>query len=305
MGYHAAFADAALRPMPWLQLIFETDETHAPALAELLSEAGAVAVTMEDDADQPLYEPPPGATPLWQATRVVALFAAEHDITTTLADVDAAWPGELPPWRLEQLQDRDWSREWMDTYKPMRFGTRLWIVPSWTAAPDPAGTNILLDPGLAFGTGTHPTTRLCLEWLDAHPTAAQQVIDYGCGSGILAIAAALLGAAHVWAIDNDPQALIATRDNAERNAVAARIHSALPAGLPPCQSDVLIANILAGPLMELAPHFAGLVRPGAAIVLSGILPEQAEEVQAAYRPWFDMQPPVEHDGWVRLEGCRK
>jgi ribosomal protein L11 methyltransferase len=291
--------------MPWLQLIFETDADHAPALAALLDEAGAVAVTMEDDADQPLYEPPPGATPLWQATRVVALFEADHDITASLADIGAAWPGELPRWRLEQLEDRDWTREWMDTYKPMRFGARLWIVPSWTEAPDPAGTNNLLDPGLAFGTGTHPTTRLCLEWLDAHPTAGQQVIDYGCGSGILAIAAALLGAEEVWAIDNDPQALIATRDNAERNAVATRIHTALPEGLPPCQSDVLIANILAGPLMELAPHFATLVRPGAAIVLSGILPEQAAEVLATYRPWFDMAAPAEHDGWIRLEGCRK
>ncbi|MEW6647957.1 MAG: 50S ribosomal protein L11 methyltransferase [Pseudomonadota bacterium] len=291
--------------MPWLQLIFETDADHAPALAALLDEAGAVAVTMEDDADQPLYEPPPGATPLWQATRVVALFEAEHDITASLADIGAAWPGELPHWRLEQLEDRDWTREWMDTYKPMRFGARLWIVPSWTEAPDPAGTNILLDPGLAFGTGTHPTTRLCLEWLDAHPTAKQQVIDYGCGSGILAIAAALLGAEEVWAIDNDPQALIATRDNAERNAVTTHIRTALPDGLPSCQSDVLIANILAGPLMELAPHFATLVHPGAAIVLSGILPEQAEEVLAAYRPWFDMAAPAEHDGWIRLEGQRK
>ncbi len=299
-------ATAALHPMPWLQLIFETDEKHAPALAELLSEEGAVAVTLEDDADQPLYEPPPGATPLWQATRVVALFEADHDIPATVAAVTTAWaPSELPAWRLEQLEDRDWSREWMDTYKPMRFGDRLWIVPSWTEAPDPAAVNILLDPGLAFGTGTHPTTRLCLEWLDRHPTTQQQVIDYGCGSGILAIAAALLGAAQVWAIDNDPQALTATRDNAGRNAVTACINTALPEALPACQSDVLIANILAGPLISLAPHFATLVRPQGAIVLSGILPDQAQQVLDAYRPWFDMAPPTGHEGWVRLEGSRK
>jgi ribosomal protein L11 methyltransferase len=187
----------------------------------------------------------------------------------------------------------------------MRFGANLWIVPSWTAAPDAGAVNILLDPGLAFGTGTHPTTRLCLEWLDAHPTAGQQVIDYGCGSGILAIAAARLGAGHVWAVDNDPQALTATRDNAGRNEVTAHIDTALPAGLPACQADVLIANILAGPLIDLAPHFATLVRPAGAIVLSGILPEQAAQVLAAYRPWFDMALPSEHEGWVRLEGCRK
>jgi ribosomal protein L11 methyltransferase len=306
MRYHAALPIAASRTMPWLQLIFETDEANAPALAELLSEQGAVAVTLEDDADQPLYEPPPGATPLWQATRVVALFEADHDIPAAVAAVTAGWaPRELPAWRLEQLEDRDWSREWMDTYKPMRFGERLWIVPSWTEAPEPTAVNILLDPGLAFGTGTHPTTRLCLEWLDSHSTAQRQVIDYGCGSGILAIAAALLGAQHVWAVDNDPQALTATRDNAGRNAVTPLIATALPEALPPCRSDVLIANILAGPLVSLAPRFADLVRPGGDIVLSGILPDQAQQVRDAYLPWFDMDPAVEHDGWVRLEGRRK
>lgn len=292
--------------MPWLQLIFETDEDNAPALAELLSAQGAAAVTLEDDADQPLYEPPPGATPLWQATRVVALFEADHDIPAAVAAVDAAWaPRPLPPWRLEQLEDRDWTRAWMDSFQPMRFGQRLWIVPSWTEAPEPDAVNILLDPGLAFGTGTHPTTRLCLEWLDAQAHAARQVVDYGCGSGILAIAAALLGAEEVWAVDNDPQALVATRDNATRNGVEARVHTVLPEALPACRSDLLIANILAGPLIELAPHFAALVRPEGALVLSGILPEQAPELAAAYQPWFDMAPPREHEGWVRLEGRRK
>ncbi len=291
--------------MPWLQLIFETDATNAPELAEHLSDSGAVAVTMEDSADQPLYEPPLGSTPLWQATRVVALFEADTDMDGILATVTAAWaPHELPVWRLEQLEDRDWTREWMDTYRPMAFGSRLWIVPSWTGAPEPSAVNILLDPGLAFGTGTHPTTRLCLEWLDANVANADEVIDYGCGSGILAIAAAKLGASHVWAVDNDPQALIATRDNAERNLVIGNIEAVLPDALPEVLCDLLIANILAGPLVTLALRFSLLVRPQGRIVLSGILPEQAELVTAAYREWFDMAPPCEHDGWVRLEGKR-
>lgn len=292
--------------MPWLQLIFETDEDNAPALAELLSAQGAAAVTLEDDADQPLYEPPPGATPLWQATRVVALFEADHDIPATVAALGAAWaPRPLPAWRLEQLEDRDWTRAWIDNFQPMRFGRRLWIVPSWTKAPEPDAVNILLDPGLAFGTGTHPTTRLCLEWLDAQTGVARRVIDYGCGSGILAIAAALLGAEEVWAVDNDPQALIATRDNAARNSVATQVHTVLPEALPARQGELLIANILAGPLIELAPRFAALVRPGGELVLSGILPEQAQEVAAAYQEWFDMAPAREHEGWVRLDGRRK
>lgn len=292
--------------MPWLQLILETDADHAPDLSDLLSETGAAAVTLQDSADQPLYEPPPGATPLWQATRVIALYPAEEDMDAVIAAVSTAWaPQPLPAWRVEQLEDRDWTREWMDNYKPMRFGERLWIVPSWTAAPQPDAVNILLDPGLAFGTGTHPTTRLCLEWLDAHLNPNSEVIDYGCGSGILAIAALKLGARHLWAVDNDPQALIATRDNAERNAVAELISTALPEQFSPVTSDLLIANILAGPLLELAPRFAQLVRTGGDIVLSGILPEQAAEVAAAYQPWFEMQAPVEHDGWIRLAGQRR
>ena len=241
--------------MSWLQLIFETDADSAPSLSDLLSEAGALAVTLEDDADQPLYEPPPGATPLWQATRVVALFEQGHDMNAILAAVAAAWaPRELPAWRLEELEDREWSREWMDTFRPMRFGERLWIVPSWSEAPAAEAVNILLDPGLAFGTGTHPTTRLCLEWLDQNDPADARVVDYGCGSGVLAIAAAKLGADRVWAVDNDPQALLATCDNAARNDVQERIVTALPEHLPEARCDVLIANILAEPLIALAPR---------------------------------------------------
>jgi ribosomal protein L11 methyltransferase len=181
----------------------------------------------------------------------------------------------------------------------------VWIVPSWYQPPDAKAVNILLDPGLAFGTGTHPTTRLCLEWLDAHPPAAAEVIDYGCGSGILAIAAALLGARRVWATDNDPQALIATEDNAARNQVVERIRASLPGEPPAAPADVLLANILAGPLITLAPRFATLLRPGGALVLSGILAEQADEVRDAYLSGFHMDPPQLLDGWVRLTGTRR
>lgn len=289
--------------MPWLQLTFYSTKEKAETLADLLSEAGAAAVTMQDAADQPLYEPPPGATPLWQLTNVVGLFAEDADGVTIVQQLQAQWQGEFPDYRSEMLEDQDWERAWMDDFKPMRFGERLWIVPSWHEPPAGDTVNILLDPGLAFGTGTHPTTRLCLEWLDGHEIQGKTVIDYGCGSGILALAAALLGAESVIGVDNDPQALVATLDNAARNGVSIRAY--LPKEAPQVPVDVLVANILAGPLIELAPRLASLVREGGAIALSGILPEQAEAVSMAYSEWFAMQPPVEQDGWIRLEGIRQ
>lgn len=291
--------------MPWLQLTFYTTKDDAEALTELLSEAGAAAVTMQDAADQPLYEPPPGATPLWQLTNVVGLFDESFNAEAIVNQLKAQWSAELPEYRSEQLEDQDWERAWMDDFKPMQFGKRLWIVPSWHEAPQQDGVNILLDPGLAFGTGTHPTTRLCLEWLDGHSVEGKAVIDYGCGSGILAIAAALLGAASVLAVDNDPQALVATVDNAGRNSVAERIRPYLPNEAPSEPAPLLLANILAGPLIELAPRLASLVTQGGDIVLSGILPEQADEVSTRYSEWFAMQPAAEHDGWIRLEGKKR
>jgi len=291
--------------MPWLQLTFYSNKNDAEALASLLSEAGAAAVTMLDAADQPLYEPPPGATPLWQLTNVVGLFDENHQTETILARLRNDWPGELPDYRSEILEDQDWERAWMDDFKPMRFGERLWIVPSWCEPQEQEAVNILLDPGLAFGTGTHPTTRLCLEWLDSHDVEGMSVIDYGCGSGILAIAAALLGAREVVGVDNDPQALLATLENAQRNDVTERITTWLPNEMPESRADLLLANILAGPLVELAPRLAALTGDDGQIVLSGILPEQAAEVSAAYAPWFTMQPAVEHDGWIRLEGQKR
>ncbi len=291
--------------MPWLQLTFYSTKEDAENLAEMLNECGAAAVTMQDAADQPLYEPPPGTTPLWQLTNVVGLFDESFHAETILQQLTGLWQGDLPDYRSEILEDQVWERAWMDDFKPMRFGTRLWIVPSWSEPPEQDAVNILLDPGLAFGTGTHPTTRLCLEWLDAHDVTNLKVIDYGCGSGILAIAAALLGAESVIGVDNDPQALIATMENARRNSITQRITCYLPKEAPSSPVPLLLANILAGPLIELAPKLAALVMDNGNIVLSGILPEQAEAVATAYREWFDMQPAVIHDGWTRLEGVKR
>jgi len=295
--------------VPWLQLTFEITPENAERFSDCLSKAGASAITLQDSADQPLYEPPPGETPLWSHTRVMGLFEAATDIDQVVEQIRLALlPAPLPDWRVSPLEDKDWEREWMDNFKPMSFGERLWIVPSWTAPPHPEATNILLDPGLAFGTGTHPTTALCLRWLDEHcqqkNLSYEDVFDYGCGSGVLAVAAALLGAHHVWAVDNDPQALIATRDNAEKNGVSRRIDAILPDALPDIEVPLLLANILAGPLMELAEHFAHHTSPGGYIVLSGILEEQAEQVANCYQPWFAMEPAIIQDKWVRLSGKR-
>ncbi|MCG6886435.1 MAG: 50S ribosomal protein L11 methyltransferase [Proteobacteria bacterium] len=290
--------------MAWLQLELEASPASAEALSDLLHAAGASAVTLQDAADQPLYEPPPGATPLWSATRVIGLFESDTDIPNVLAQLRAQLGGDLPAWHLNPLEDRDWVRAWMDEFKPMRFGKRLWITPSGYTPPDPSGVNILLDPGLAFGTGTHPTTAMCLRWLDAHPPEGLDLIDFGCGSGILAIAAACLGARHVIAVDTDPQALIATRDNARKNQVEARIEPCLPDQCPSAQVPLLLANILAGPLMELAPQLSARVQSSGHIVLSGILAEQAEAVINCYRSRFDIQISEQQADWVCLSGVR-
>jgi ribosomal protein L11 methyltransferase len=298
----------------WLQLVFESDRTQAPALEDALLEVGALSVTLQDSADEPVFEPGVGETPLWQATRVLALFEIEADATQ--ADIDAQTHSvithlqqqvPLPAWRAEQLQDQAWERAWMADFQPMRFGQRLWICPSWAEPPDPEGVVLALDPGLAFGTGTHPTTALCLEWLDSQPLRDCSVIDYGCGSGILGIAALLLGARRVIAVDNDPQALLATRANAERNGIAPeRLVTCLPGQLPDDgPADVMIANILAGPLQSLAPLLTDLTRAGGRIALSGILAEQAEAVATAYRPAFALRPFAQRDDWIRIDGVRE
>lgn len=287
--------------MAWIQFICNTSQDKAEALSDALSECGAVAVTFEDDADQPIYEPEVGETPLWTATRLTALFDAEtrsDEVTAMLAN----FIDEVPRFKVEAVEDKDWEREWMSNFQPIQFGERLWICPSWHQPPDPEAVNILLDPGLAFGTGTHATTALCLNWLDTADLKGKYVIDYGCGSGILAIAAALLGAEKVIAVDTDPQALEATRANAERNGV--EIEAFLPGECPDLPCDLLLANILAGPLQTLAPRFANLCKPGTSLVLSGILQTQAEAVSDSYQAWFDMDPATQKEDWIRLSGQR-
>ena len=291
--------------MAWLQLIIPTNETEADQLSDALMDQGAVSVTLQDMQDQPMLEPAIGTTPMWSQTRAVGLFDANQDLKQVILNLEQQLRKKIPDWKGEQLEDKDWVRAWMDDFKPMQFGEILWVVPSTFEAPQPEAANILLDPGLAFGTGTHPTTSMCLEWLDANPPAGKEVIDFGCGSGILAIGAILLGAKHVEAIDLDPQALIATIDNAEKNNVSHNIKTYLPKDFLNQAVPLLLANILASPLIELAPYFADLTLTNGQIVLSGILAEQADDVLAAYQPNFDIQIWKQQGDWVCLAGTRK
>lgn len=292
--------------MTWLQLRLDADPATASTLEDALLEVGAAAVTMEDNADQPVYEPGVGETPVWQHTRVTGLFTADTDMTSTLAELQGHYGQKLPPLRIEILEDRDWIREWMDSYHPIQCGERLWICPSWREPVDPKAVNLLLDPGLAFGTGTHPTTWLCMQWLDQQNLNGLTVIDYGCGSGILGIAALLLGAEKVIAVDNDPQALLATRDNARRNNIDdARIECLLPEQLPSeLRGEVMVANILAGPLTSLAANLAATLSAGGPICLSGILHSQAKELMNCYSQWFDELNLTTKEEWVRISGSR-
>ena len=292
--------------MPWLQVRLAITPEQAETYEDALLEVGAVSVTFMDAEDQPIFEPDLGTTPLWSHTHLLALFEANTDETALIAHLQLLCGGSLPEHHVERIEDQDWERRWMDNFQPMRFGQRLWIVPSWHAAPEPDAVNLLLDPGLAFGTGTHPTTALCLEWLDGQTLDNCSVLDFGCGSGILAIAALLLGAPQAVGTDIDPQALEASRDNASRNGIdPARFPVYLPADLPQQPADVVVANILAGPLVSLAPQITALVKEGGRLALSGILAEQAEEVRAAYAGAFDLYPTATKDGWVRISGVKR
>jgi ribosomal protein L11 methyltransferase len=292
--------------MPWLQVRLAITPEQAETYEDALLEVGAVSVTFMDAEDQPIFEPDLGTTPLWTHTHLLALFEADTDETALIAHLQLLCGGTLPEHHVERIEDQDWERSWMDNFQPMRFGQRLWIVPSWHAAPEPDAVNLLLDPGLAFGTGTHPTTALCLEWLDGQTLDNCSVLDFGCGSGILAIAALLLGAPQAVGTDIDPQALEASRDNASRNGIdPARFPVYLPADLPQQPADVVVANILAGPLVSLAPQITALVKAGGRLALSGILAEQADEVRAAYAGAFDLDPTATKDGWVRISGLKR
>lgn len=291
--------------MSWLQIRLAVTPENAATHEDQLLAMGAVSVTFMDAEDQPIYEPDLGTTPLWNKTHLLGLFAAEQSLQQLEQLLKDSFGEQLPDYSLEELPEQDWERSWMDDFQPMRFGQRLWVVPSWHSAPEPDAVNMLLDPGLAFGTGTHPTTALCLEWLDGQALNGSSVIDFGCGSGILAIAALLLGASHATCTDIDPQALDATADNAGRNQIdPARYSLFMPEDLPTYTHDVVLANILAGPLVQLAPQLTALCRSGGRLVLSGILAEQADEVRQAYAPHFNLDPTAEHDGWVRISGTR-
>ena len=291
---------------PWLQLTLEAIDHSSEQLEDALLRAGALAVTLEDAGDQPVLEPAPGETPLWTHTRVTGLFDAQTDIEVVKNRLRCFLrAAHLPECRLTALEERDWVRAWMDHFHPMRFGRRLWVCPTGQTPPDPQAVNIRLDPGLAFGTGTHPTTALCLEWLDGADLTGKTVLDYGCGSGILAIAAAKLGARRVWAVDIDPQALLASDDNAAENEVEDRIELASPAELAmDLQVDVLLANILAGVLVRLAPELGRRVQPGGRLALSGILEAHADAVQAAFSRDFTFDLRQRHEDWVLLAGIR-
>jgi ribosomal protein L11 methyltransferase len=293
--------------MPWIQLRINTNSDDAETISDLLMEEGAVSITFEDGKDTPIFEPKLGETPLWRDTVVVALFDAQTDLSPTIEMLKTLpFLGAHFGHKVEQIEDKDWVREWMDNFHPIQFGSRLWICPSWREIPDPTAVNVILDPGLAFGTGTHPTTALCLEWLDSLDLANHQVIDFGCGSGILAVAALKLGAKSVTGIDIDYQAIDASRANAERNQVADKLALFLPEDVPAdLKADVLVANILAGPLRELAPLIAERIKPGGKLALSGLLQEQAEEIAEHYRQWFDMDAPAYKEEWSRLTGIRR
>ena len=287
--------------MPFLQLTLSIGSADPAPFEDALLAAGAASITLEDAGDDPVLEPPPGSTPLWPRVRVKALFDSATDADT----LRASFPGAT----FEKIADRAWEREWLKDFRPMRFGRRLWVCPGGQRPQldESAGAPCLieLDPGLAFGTGTHPTTALCLEWLDGASLPGKFVVDYGCGSGVLAIAALKLGAAAALAIDIDAQALIATRDNAARNQVAERLTVSGTGEASPRPADVLLANILAEPLMELAPSFAERVIPGGSVVLSGILSGQAAPVASRYAAWFDMSPAMLRDDWALLYGVRR
>lgn len=282
------------------------DSLHPNNVEEVLERHGVVAVTLSDAGDDPVLEPGPGETPLWTDTRITGLFPLDADLDLLKQDILKSFAlRRLPDYRIEQLEDRAWEREWLKNFRPMKFGQRLWVSPHDHAGDFDNAVVIRLDPGLAFGTGTHATTALCLEWLDSIEPSDKSVLDFGCGSGILAIGALLLGAKAATALDNDPQAVTATENNAAANSVSERILATL--SLDDCAQsyDVVIANILASPLIDLAATLSEKIATDGSIALSGILEAQIESVCAAYDTWLRFDSPVIKDGWVLLTGRKR
>ncbi len=294
--------------MPWIQLILPIEQAQHSQAEQALLDAGALSVTFKDAEDKPVLEPLPGETPLWDKLILTGLFEADTNTAQLQSEIRQQLGKDIPL-RIEALEDKDWVRAWMDDYKPMQFGKNLWVCPKHLPPPNPDAINLMLDPGLAFGTGTHPTTALCLQWLDAHPPKNKTVLDFGCGSGVLAIAALMLGADDCDATDIDPQALTASVDNALANHVNDKLRVMLAKDMAAQQRhnqyDVVLANILAGPLRELAPTLASHTRSGGDIVLSGILESQANDIKQAYSPWFNCLSISIQDEWVRIHGIKK
>jgi len=292
--------------MAWQQLTIATNQELAPSFEKLIEELGSLSVTMTDGADQAIYEPPLETTPLWQQVLVTGLFEEDLDLSQAQQYLKQHI-GSSSDWNftLEVLEDKVWERVWLEHFKPVKFGDHFWVCSTEHKIPEPNATIMRLDPGLAFGTGTHPTTALCLEWLATHPLNGSNIIDFGCGSGILAIAALILGAKRAIGIDIDPQALIATNDNADKNSVTDRIQVYSHLNYPKNAQPIVIANILAEPLVTLSKELSALVEPGGQLILSGILSEQAEQVMQAYVDEFKFSPIMTQDGWVCLHAIKQ
>jgi len=297
-------------PKTWLQLVCQTTKKHHQAIEDTMEDAGALSITWQDAKDTPVLEPLPGEQIFWNDMIITALFESDSDLSqlcNTLESNKTNW--DIQDFHIETLEDQDWERVWMKDFHPIKFGEKLWIYPSNYEIPkeNPEGyTFIHLDPGLAFGTGTHPTTALCLEWLDQNPCKGLSVVDYGCGSGILAVAAVKLGANHINATDIDPQALTATKENMIRNTISdEKISCYLPDDCPQKEHDLVLANILCGPLIELFPTIASLTRSAGTLVLSGLLKEQESDLIKTYSASFTDFNVKSLDGWIRISATKK
>lgn len=295
--------------MDWRQFVMHLEKLNPDRVEEVFLRHGVHSITYADAGDKPVLEPAPGETPMWHDMRISGLFSPEADLSLLQDDLRKSLDIEsLPTNKIVDLVDRAWEREWLKDFGPMRFGSRLWILPGETSVDDKDAVIVRLDPGLAFGTGTHATTALCLEWLDAQELQGSSMLDYGCGSGVLGIAALKLGCANAVAMDIDPQAVTATLDNARRNDVDQRLTVTDEADAVEGQFDVVVANILAGPIIEFAETITAHVESGCLLALSGILSEQVDEVLAAYSPWIEFDGPAlrEQGGqtWARLTGRR-
>ena len=290
----------------WQQLIIKASRELAPAIADAMSKSGAVSVSLSDSEDEPVFDRLDGEAPLWSKTTVTGLWDEDADIDVIVAALDTAIaPEKLPSVTRTTLANQDWERVWLDRFQPIKINDRLWISPVDATPPPPVLPTVYVDPGLAFGTGTHATTHLCLNWLTEFPLTGADVIDYGCGSGILAIAALKLGAADAWGVDTDPRALEVSRDNARQNGVSDRFKAFLPDAVPAnLTAPVVLANILAEPLMDLAPRLTAMVAPGGRIALSGMLASQVDIVQPHYEAHFDLHS-VLRDGWALLSGQKR